>query len=148
IKHDHPFREGNTLTQFAIYRQLSLEAGYLFHTERFKGVAAERLRATPLVGDLREQFVWGRFEFMQTEETTLLRDVLDRAITVAPGARENDGFDVGPIVEFGVVREGLSAATPGHPRSVGSLLGRGSDSDHGRVETTAAGVTYDRDSGY
>ncbi|UTM39698.1 Fic family protein (plasmid) [Rhodococcus pyridinivorans] len=73
----HPFREGNTRAQFAFFRQLSAEAGYRLDTDRFHAVSKTELKQNPLVGDLREQFVWGRFEYMQTGDTRLMRDVLD-----------------------------------------------------------------------
>ncbi|WP_443210002.1 Fic/DOC family protein, partial [Rhodococcus rhodochrous] len=65
----HPFREGNTRTQFSFFRQLSAEAGYRLDTDRFQAVSKAELKQNPLVGDLREQFVWGRFEYMQNGDT-------------------------------------------------------------------------------
>ena len=77
----HPFREGNTRIQFAFFRQLCAEAGYTLDTDRFAAVAKAEREQGPLAGDLREQFVWGRFEYMQTGDTRLMREVLDLAIT-------------------------------------------------------------------
>jgi len=112
----HPFREGNTRTQFAFFRQLSAEAGYKLDADRFKAVSKAELRQNPLVGDLREQFVWGRFEYMQTGDTRLMREVLDQAITDA-----TDPTRIGPIIDHGVDLQAIAAATAGHPRSVHNL---------------------------
>jgi hypothetical protein len=114
----HPFREGNTRTQFAFFRQLAAEAGYTLDTDRFQAVGKAQRRSNPLVGDLREQFVWGRFEYMQTGDTRLMRDVLDMAITDAA-----DPVPVGPIIDHGVDLRAIAAATAGHPRSVHDLAG-------------------------
>ncbi|AXY49367.1 Fic/DOC family protein [Rhodococcus ruber] len=109
INYVHPFREGNTRTQFAFFRQLSAEAGYTLDTERFAAVHHTDPAHHPLVGDLREQFVWGRFEYMQTGDTRLMREVLDMAITDV-----TDPAPVGAIVDHGVDLRALSAATLGH----------------------------------
>src|SRR5690606_30843153 len=111
INYVHPFREGNTRTQFAFFRQLAAEAGYTLDTDRFQVVDKAQLRSNPLVGDLRGQFVWGRFEYMQTGDTRLMRDVLDMAITDAA-----DPVPVGPIIDHGVDLSAIAAATFGHPR--------------------------------
>ena len=108
----HPFREGNTRAQFAFFQQLCTEAGYTLDAERFKAVGKADLDHNPLVGDLREQFVWGRFEYMQTGDTRLMRDALDMAITDAA-----DPLPVGPIIERGVDLRAIAAATLGRPRS-------------------------------
>src|SRR5690606_37795546 len=73
-------------------------------------------RSNPLVGDLREQFVWGRFEYMQTGDTRLMRDVLDQAITDT-----TDPLPIGPIIDHAVDLHAIAAATAGHPRSVHEL---------------------------
>ncbi|WKX01757.1 Fic family protein (plasmid) [Rhodococcus aetherivorans] len=109
LNHVHSFREGNTRTQFAFFRQLSAEAGYTLHTDRFIAVKKADLAHNPLLGDLREQFVWGRFEYMQTGDTRLMREVLDMAITDAA-----DPLPVGPIIDHGVDLRALAAATLGH----------------------------------
>ncbi|MGH3803764.1 MAG: Fic/DOC family protein, partial [Pseudonocardiaceae bacterium] len=62
INYVHPFREGNTRAQFAFFTQLSADAGYSFDTERFQPAEANLPHESSLVGDLREQFVWGRYE--------------------------------------------------------------------------------------
>jgi hypothetical protein len=111
----HPFREGNTRTQFAFFRQLAAEAGYTLDTDRFQAVDKTELRSNPLVGDLREQFVWGRFEYMQTGDTRLMRDVLDQAII------DTDPLPVGPLIDHGVDLRAIAAATAGHPHSVHDL---------------------------
>ncbi|MDO2381004.1 Fic family protein [Rhodococcus sp. IITD102] len=116
INYVHPFREGNTRTQFAFFRQLSAEVGYTLDTDRFQAVDKAELRSNPLVGDLREQFVWGRFEYMQTGDTRLMRDVLDQAITDATAP-----LPIGPIIDHGVDLRAIAAATAGHPRSVHDL---------------------------
>lgn len=118
INYVHAFREGNTRVQFAFFRQLSADAGYALDTERFRDVDPEIQRANPLVGDLREQFVWGRFDYMQTGDLQLLREALSAAITesapsstpigaVRTVARDRD-FDRGAI----------RAAALGHARPV------------------------------
>ncbi|AOD24828.1 cell filamentation protein Fic (plasmid) [Rhodococcus sp. p52] len=109
----HPFREGNTRAQFSFFRQLSAEAGYRLDTDRFHAVSKTELKQNPLVGDLREQFVWGRFEYMQTGDTRLMRDVLDQAITDAA-----DPDPAGPIIDHGVDLRAITAAMSAHPRSV------------------------------
>ncbi|WP_367890708.1 Fic family protein [Rhodococcus pyridinivorans] len=109
----HPFREGNTRAQFSFFRQLSAEAGYRLDTDRFHAVSKTELKQNPLVGDLREQFVWGRFEYMQTGDTRLMRDVLDQAITDT-----TDPLPVGPIIDHGVDLRAIAAAMSGHPRTV------------------------------
>lgn len=106
----HPFREGNTRTQFAFFRQLSAEAGYTLDTDRFQAVDKAELRSNPLIGDLREQFVWGRFEYMQTGDTRLMRDVLDQAII------DTDPLPIGPFIDHGVDLRAIAAAVSGHPR--------------------------------
>ncbi|WP_239010627.1 MULTISPECIES: Fic family protein [Rhodococcus] len=113
----HPFREGNTRTQFAFFRQLCTGAGYTLHTDRFIAVKKADLASNPLLGDLREQFVWGRFEYMQTGDTRLMREVLDMAITDA-----GDPTPVGPIIDHGVDLRALATATLGHPRSPRAML--------------------------
>lgn len=113
----HPFREGNTRTQFAFFRQLSAEAGYTLDTDRFTAVAKAERKQSPLVGDLREQFVWGRFEYMQTGDTHLIREVLDMAITDA-----GDPLPVGPIIERGVDLRAIAAASLGHSRSPHAMV--------------------------
>ncbi|MGW5300738.1 Fic/DOC family protein [Rhodococcus aetherivorans] len=105
----HPFREGNTRTQFAFFRQLCTEAGYTLHTDRFIAVKKADLAHNPLLGDLREQFVWGRYEYMQTGDTRLMRKVLDMAITDA-----TDPIPIGPIIDHGVDLRAIAAATLGH----------------------------------
>ncbi|WP_237211621.1 hypothetical protein [Rhodococcus ruber] len=105
----HPFREGNTRTQFAFFRQLCTEAGYTLHTDRFIAVKKADLAHNPLLGDLREQFVWGRYEYMQTGGTRLMRKVLDMAIT-----DPTDPLPVGPIIDHGVDLRAIAAATLGH----------------------------------
>ncbi|BDB63458.1 Fic/DOC family protein [Rhodococcus sp. RDE2] len=114
----HPMREGNTRVQFAFFRQLCAEAGYTLDTNRFKDVDRAELDKHPMVGDLREQFVWGRFEYMQTGETQLMREALDSAICEA-----GDSFAVGPIIDRGVEVSALSAAMLGHLQSARSRLG-------------------------
>ncbi|UPK66532.1 Fic family protein (plasmid) [Rhodococcus pyridinivorans] len=109
----HPFREGNTRTQFSFFRQLSAEAGYRLDTDRFRAVSKAELKQNPLVGDLREQFVWGRFEYMQTGDTRLTGEVLDMAITDAA-----DPDPAGPIIDHGVDLRAITAAMSAHPRSV------------------------------
>ncbi|MGV9718974.1 Fic/DOC family protein [Rhodococcus pyridinivorans] len=109
----HPFREGNTRTQFSFFRQLSAEAGYRLDTDRFQAVSKAELKQNPLVGDLREQFVWGRFEYMQTGDTRLMGEVLDMAITDAA-----DPDPAGPIIDHGVDLRAIAAAMSGHPPSV------------------------------
>ncbi|MFB9703103.1 cell filamentation protein Fic, partial [Rhodococcus aetherivorans] len=69
--------------------------------------------SNPLLGDLREQFVWGRFEYMQTGDTRLMCEVLDIAIT-----DPTDPLPVGPIIDHGVDLRATAAATLGHPRPV------------------------------
>ena len=117
LNHVHSFREGNTRTQFAFFRQLSAEAGYTLHTDRFIAVKKADLANNPLLGDLREQFVWGRFEYMQTGDTRLMREVLDMAIIDA-----GDPLPVGPIIDHGVDLRALAAATLGHPRSPRAMV--------------------------
>ncbi|WP_237211616.1 Fic/DOC family protein [Rhodococcus ruber] len=113
INHVHSFREGNTRSQFAFFRQLCTEAGYTLHTDRFIAVKKADLAHNPLLGDLREQFVWGRFEYMQTGDTRLMCEVLDIAIT-----DPTDPIPVGPIIDHGVDLRATAAATLGHPRPV------------------------------
>lgn len=113
INHVHSFREGNTRSQFAFFRQLCTGAGYTLDTDRFIAVKKADLASNPLLGDLREQFVWGRFEYMQTGDTRLMREVLAMAITDA-----TDPLPVGPIIDHGIDLRAIAAATSGHPRSV------------------------------
>lgn len=110
----HPFREGNTRTQFAFFRQLSAEAGYTLDTERFKAPELPESEPNTLVGDLREQFVWGRFEYIQTGDTRLLRDALDAALTVTAEPSPH-----GPPTGGGLDVSALAAATLGHLPSAG-----------------------------
>lgn len=55
--------------------------------------------------------MWGRFEYMQTGHSRLMREVLDMAIT------DTDPTPVGPSIDSGVDLRALAAATLGHPRS-------------------------------
>ncbi|MDH6291824.1 Fic/DOC family protein [Rhodococcus opacus] len=127
INYVHPFREGNTRAQFAFFSQLSADAGFSFDTARFQPAEANLPHESSLVGDLREQFVWGRFEYMQTGETTLLRETIDAAVVVAPhvpdASTTGHGYDV----------PALRAATAGHPRPIGGML-----STESRAEPVAA----------
>ncbi|MBM4653806.1 cell filamentation protein Fic [Rhodococcus hoagii] len=47
VNYVHPFREGNTRTQFAFFRQLAAEAGYELDTERFRDAVSARALTTP-----------------------------------------------------------------------------------------------------
>ncbi|MBM7460529.1 hypothetical protein ACIBED_20850 [Rhodococcus coprophilus] len=122
----HPFREGNTRTQFAFFQQLSTEAGYTLDTERFKALELPESEPNTLVGDLREQFVWGRFEYIQTGVTGLLREALDIALTDPA-----ESYPAGATIDRGLDVSALAAATLGHlpspglpPRSNPSRSGR------------------------
>ncbi|WP_009475904.1 Fic family protein [Rhodococcus sp. JVH1] len=121
INYVHPFREGNTRAQFAFFTQLSADAGYSFDTARFQPAEANLPHESSLVGDLREQFVWGRFEYMQTGETTLLHETIDAAVVVAAPPRDPEASTAGHGYDIGSLR----TATAGHPRPIeGMLSGR------------------------
>ena len=120
----HGFREGNTRSQILFYRQLSADAGYTLDTERFRPVDATVARENPGIGDLREKFVWGRFEYMQTGELTLLREALDAAVVVGPTAESvpvdrDHGYDL----------SALRAVASSHPRSIRHLLNTKTESE-------------------
>lgn len=139
----HPFREGNTRTQFAFFRQLSAEAGYTLDTERFKAVESAEREPNPLVGDLREQFVWGRFDYIQTGETELLREALDIALTDSA-----DPSPAGATIDRGLDVSALAAATFGHLPPAGAKPGRDS-ARSGRVEHhPAPGAHHTRETGH
>lgn len=137
INYVHPFREGNTRTQFAFFRQLSSEAGYILDTERFREIDPTTQNENTLVGDLREQFVWGRFEYMQTGDLRLMRDAFDTAITEAPGANHRAiQSAAAPTIErdFDVIA--LGTAPTGHVRSGNTMLS-------GRSAVSRAAAGYD-----
>ncbi|MGW4482132.1 Fic/DOC family protein [Rhodococcus triatomae] len=122
----HPFREGNTRTQFAFFRQLAADAGFALDTARYRdaGHGVE-------LGDLRTQFIWGRFLFQQNGNASLLREAVDLGLTELP-SRRGDVRPVGGIIDRGydssvgdspgVDTSALRAVTVGHTRSAGSLL--------------------------
>lgn len=143
INYVHPFREGNTRAQFAFFTQLSADAGYTFDAERFQPVEANLPHASSLVGDLREQFVWGRYEYMQTGETTLLRETIDAAVVVAASPHDLEAATAGPSYDVSAVR----AATAGHPRPIGRMLA-GHTSNVDNVEATEPERKPSRDAGY
>ena len=66
----HPFREGNTRTQFIFYSQLCTHAGYKLNTQLL-------LPGTTLIDD----FVAARFYSQATGNNTRLAKVLSKAIT-------------------------------------------------------------------
>ncbi|WP_238774490.1 Fic/DOC family protein [Prescottella equi] len=122
VNYVHPFREGNTRTQFAFFRQLAAEAGYELDTERFRDADSTPGADNAVAGDLRTKFIWGRFQFQQTNETTLLREALDEGIRPTLEAEAGDDLPVGPIIERGYDVSALSAATAGHLRSARAML--------------------------
>lgn len=65
----HPFREGNTRTQFTFFRQLAENAGYSLDSELFK-----------IGGLLREDFINARF-YAHIKDATWMRSVIAKAIT-------------------------------------------------------------------
>ncbi|WP_260502520.1 hypothetical protein [Rhodococcus aetherivorans] len=132
-----PLPRGQHRAQFAFFRQLSAEAGYTLDTDRFTAARKNEPHREPLVGDLREQFVWGRFEYMQTGDTRLMREVLDIAIT------DTDPTPVGPIIERGVDLRALAAAPLGHPRSPHAMVeGAPSPADPTNTVVTELGRTH------
>nr|MBM4730990.1 hypothetical protein [Prescottella equi] len=58
VNYVHPFREGNTRTQFAFFRQLAAEAGYELDTERFRDAVSAPGADNAVTGDLRTKFIW------------------------------------------------------------------------------------------
>ncbi|TYQ00846.1 UNVERIFIED_ORG: cell filamentation protein [Nocardia globerula] len=139
----HVFREGNTRAQTAFFRQLSADAGYTLDTERFRPVETEVTRENPGIGDLRDMFVWGRFEYMQTGELTLLREALDAAVVATP---TTDPTQVG--MDHAYDLSALRAVSSGHPRSVGRLLTGESESDNAASLPTQPENSRSLDSGY
>lgn len=140
----HNFFEGNTRTQTAFYRQLCADAGYTLDTERFRPVDATVTRENPGIGDLRDKFVWGRFEYMQTSELTLLREALDAAVVVTPIVEpvERGGMD------HGYDLSALRAAASSHPRSVRGMATRKAGFDYDALLTSEPAVSRSRDAGY
>ncbi|MBM4480032.1 hypothetical protein GS444_08040 [Rhodococcus hoagii] len=152
VNYVHPFREGNTRTQFAFFRQLAAEAGYELDTERFRDAVSAPGADNAVTGDLRTKFIWGRFQFQQTGETTLLREALDEGIRPTPEADAGEDLPVGPIIERGYDVSALSAAAAGHPRSTGAMLTGYNEAAHVAGHPAPADVElahgHTADSGY
>lgn len=144
INYVHPFREGNTRAQFAFFTQLSADAGYSFQTARFQPAEANLPHENSLVGDLREQFVWGRFEYMQTGDTTLLRETIDAAVVVASAPPDRTESTPAPSYDLSAVR----TATAGHPRPIGRMLSGSTESRGESVEALGPERAPAHDAGY
>ncbi len=153
VNYVHPFREGNTRTQFAFFRQLSSEAGYVLDTERFRDGNHTKQNDNSPVGDLREQFVWGRFEYMQTGDLRLMRGALDAAIIEAPGVDHGATKSAAaPTIERDFDANALSAAPTGHVRSASAMMSGcnaapSAAEEHDRVNTERS-QTRSVDAGY
>lgn len=74
----HAFREGNTRTQFAFFKQLCDHCGYSLHPEAFVPSA-----------DLSVAFVHARFYAQATGVADKLAEVLGAAITLADQDRDS-----------------------------------------------------------
>lgn len=138
INHIHLFREGNTRSQFAFFRQLAAEAGYDLDTLRYRAAATRPRGKDIAAGDLRTKFIWGRFQYQQSRETTLLREALDGGLTVRTEAND---LPVGPIIERGYDLRSIRAAMSGHVRPTPAMLGRQSATASTRTDPNTASAT-------
>lgn len=144
INYVHPFREGNTRAQFAFFTQLTAEAGYAFDAERFQPAEAELPQTRSVVGDLREQFVWGRFEYVQTGETTLLRETIDAAVITPSSAAGPAPTTAGPGYDLAALR----AAMVGHRRSIRDVLNKRAPTIDEPIRHAEPDRSLTRDTGY